>query len=238
MRTLVHLIACLLFCVIIAQPLQAATTPSRLEVAYDVFKGSMKIATMAETFVATHDHYRIESVSNAVGLLALFKPETIRLTSEGTLTQSGLRPSVFSSQRKIDVERNTRADFDWATNRITLTDRNGKRTLPLPADTQDRLSAMYQFMFLTLKSSSPLDFHMTNGSKVDIYNYFVSSTQSVTVPLGTFKSLYVASPVKAGESRTEIWLATDHANFPFKMTITDPDGGELTQVLTRFDFMQ
>jgi hypothetical protein len=237
MRRLVHLVSCLLFCVV-AQPLQAATAPARLEVAYDVFKGNMKIATMAETFVTTHDHYRIESVSNAVGLLALFKPETIRLSSEGTLTQSGLRPSVYSSQRKIDVERNTRADFDWGTKRITLTDRNGKRTLPLPADTQDRLSAMYQFIFLSLKSSSPLDFHMTNGSKLDIYNYFVYTTQSVTVPLGTFKVLYVASPVKAGESRTEIWLATDHANFPYKMTITDPEGGELTQLLTRFDFTQ
>ncbi len=236
MRRLVHLINCLLIC-LVAQPVQAATSPSRLEVAYDVFKGSLKIATIAETFVRSPDHYRIESVSEAVGLLALFKPETIRLTSEGTLTQSGLRPAIFSSQRKIDVDRNTRADFDWAARLIILTDRNGRRTLPLPADTQDRLSAMYQFMFLSLKTGSHLNFHMTNGSKVDIYNYLVLPFQNVTVPYGTYKALYVASPVKTGESRTEIWLATEHANFPFKMTITDPDGGELTQVLTKFDYM-
>lgn len=236
MRRFVHLINCLLICVI-AQPVQAATSPSRLEVAYDVLKGSLKIATIAETYVRINDHYRIESVSEAVGLLALFKPETIRLTSEGSLTQSGLRPEFFSSQRKIDVDRNTRADFDWAARLITLTDRGGRRTLPLPDDTQDRLSAMYQFMFLSLKPGSRLDFHMTNGSKVDIYNYLVASFQNETVPYSTFKSLYVASPIKTGESRTEIWLATGHANFPFKMTITDPDGGELTQVLTKFDYV-
>jgi hypothetical protein len=234
MHRLALMVSLLLACAV-AQPSGAAQPPSRLEVAYDVFKGSIKIATMSETYTSTQDHYRIDSVSEAVGLLALFKPETIRLRSEGTLTRSGLRPSVFSSRRKIDVDRNTRADFDWVNSRITLTDRNGKRTFPLPADTQDRLSAMYQFMFLSLESHTPLDFHMTNGSKVDIYNYIVSATQSVTVPLGTFEALYVASPVKAGESRTEIWLSTGHDNFPFKMTITDPDGGALTQVLTRFD---
>ena len=48
---------------------------------------------------------------------------------------------------------------------------------------------------------------------------------------------YVASVPEAGSNRTEIWLAEEHANFPYKMVITDPDGGKLTQVLTKFDFM-
>lgn len=223
-----------------ALPLLAATidgTPARLEVGYDVLKGSLKVATISETYTRTQNRYRIESVSKAIGLLALIKPETIRVTSQGTLTSSGLRPETFSNQRQLDAERNTRADFDWATEHITLTDRNGTRTLPLPAGTQDRLSAMYQFMFLTLKNADTLDFHMTNGSKVDIYNYRVAPGQEVTVPLGKFKALYVASVPEPGESRTEIWLAKEHANFPYKMVITDPDGGKLTQVLTRFDFV-
>jgi hypothetical protein len=78
---------------------------------------------------------------------------------------------------------------------------------------------------------------MTNGSKVDIYNYLITSDQIVTIPLGTFKALYVANSPKAGESQTEIWLAVEHANFPYKMVITDPDGGSLSQVLTGFDFV-
>lgn len=215
----------------------AAASPTRLQVSYDVLKGSIRGAAITETYTRTQDRYRIESVSTAVGLLAMIKPETIRVTSEGTLTAKGLRPLTFTNERKLDIERNARADFDWAGNRITLTDRAGKRTLPLPTGTQDRLSAMYQFMFEPLKDAATLDFHMTNGSKVDIYNYRITPGQSVTVPLGTFKALYVASPPKAGESRTEIWLATEHANIPYKMVITDPDGGKLTQVLTRFDFV-
>ncbi|MBI5437135.1 MAG: DUF3108 domain-containing protein [Nitrosomonadales bacterium] len=214
----------------------AAESPTHLQVSYDVFKGNLRAATITETYTRTQDHYHIESVSKADGLLAIIKPETIRVTSDGTLTAEGLRPLTFTNERKLDTERNARADFDWTANRITLTDRAGKRTVPLPAGTQDRLSAMYQFMFAPLKDAATLDFHMTNGSKVDIYNYLITPDQSVTVPLGTFQTLYVTNTPKAGESRTEIWLATEHANFPYKMVITDPDGDKLTQVLTQYNF--
>jgi hypothetical protein len=227
-----RLLACLLLC---ASPLlHAAESPARLQVNYDVYKDSIKAATITETYTRTKDHYRIESTSRAFGLVAMFKPETIRVVSEGLLTAKGLRPITFTNQRALDSERNVAADFDWSHGSITLTDRNGRRVLPLPDGTQDRLSAMYQFMFAPLKTAN-LDFYMTNGSKVDIYNYLITPDQSVTVPLGTFKALYVVTPPKAGESRTEIWLATEHANFPYKMVITGPDGDKFSQVLTKFD---
>ena len=235
MQSIARLIVWLLLCGV-THFTGAAEPPARLQVSYDVLKGNIRAATITETYTRTQDRYHIESVSKTVGLLAMIKPETIRVTSEGTLTAKGLRPLTFTNERKLDTERNARADFDWASNRITLTDRAGKRTLPLPAGTQDRLSTMYQFMFAPLKDAATLDFHMTNGSKVDIYNYHITPDQSVTVPLGTFKALYVASPQKAGESRTEIWLAVEHANFPYMMVITDPDGDKLTQVLTQFIF--
>jgi hypothetical protein len=234
MTKLIRLVAWIFWCC--SASVIAAEIPSSLHVSYDVFKDGIKAATITETYTRKQGSYHIESISKAVGLLALLKPETILVVSEGTVTAKGLRPLTFTSKRKLDTERNTSADFDWEANRITLTDRAGEQTVPLQQGTQDRLSAMYQFMFVPLKNASALDFYMTSGSKIDTYNYFITPGQSVTVPLGTFKALYVASPPKAGESRTEIWLVTEHANFPFKMVITDPDGGKFTQVLTQFNF--
>ncbi|MDH4283883.1 MAG: DUF3108 domain-containing protein [Gallionellaceae bacterium] len=224
----------LLLCFVLQQSYAAPQSPARIKASYAVLKDSIKGAVMEETFTRTQDRYRIESTSKAIGLLAAFKPETIHVTSEGGLTAKGLRPTTYIHERKLDTKRNSRADFNWASNNITLTDRTGTRTQPLPADTQDRLSAMYQFMFASLQKNTTYDFHMTNGSKVDIYNYLVTPDQSVTVPLGTFKALYIASPPKPGESRTEIWLSTEHANFPFKMIITDKDGDQLIQEITEF----
>ena len=234
-HNIAHLIGWLLLCGMMSFA-GAAESPARIQVSYDILKGDLRGATITETYTRTKDRYHIESVSKAIGLLAVFKPETIRTISEGIVTAKGLRPLTYSQERKLDTGRNARADFDWPANSITLTDHNGKRTQPLPAGTQDRLSAMYQFLFAPLKGNAKLDFYMTNGSKVDIYNYLIAPDQSVTVPLGTFKALYVASPPKTGESRTEIWLATEHANFPYKMVITDPDGDKLMQVLTQISF--
>lgn len=241
MRNIIYLVGSLLLVCTAPQALFAATPSlpvqiNNVDAHYDVLKGNIKVATMTETYTRTLDGYHIESVTKAFGLLAMFKPEVIRVTSEGTLTAKGLRPVTYIQERKLDTERNTRADFDWKTKHITLTDRAGKRTLPLPAGTQDRLSAMYQFMFAPLQNTAELNFNMTNGSKVDDYSYRITPDQSMTIPLGTFKALYVANPQQNGASRTEIWLATEHGNFPYKMTITESEGDQFTQVLTQINF--
>jgi hypothetical protein len=48
-------------------------------------------------------------------------------------------------------------------------------------------------------------------------------------------TFYLDSQAKAGESRTEIWLAPSRNNLPYKMIITDADGGQLIQILNRLD---
>jgi len=245
MRGIARMIFSLLLCAVVQQaqsapqPRAASLSPrnqiERIQASYDVLKGGIKIATISETYTRKQDRYHIESVSKAVGLLAVFKPETVRTVSEGVLTAKGLHPHTFVQTRELDAERNVRADLDWGASRITLTDRNGKRTQPLHGPTQDRLSAMYQFMFTALQDATALSFNMTNGSKVDEYGYSITPNQSVTVPLGTFKALYLISTPEAGLRKTEIWLATEHANFPYKMVVTESNGDKLTQVLTRFD---
>ena len=229
------LITCLLLCCF-TTPLLAAP-PSRVQAVYDLLyrNSSIQIGTITETFTRSQNHYAIESISNPTGLLKLIKPETLRVTSTGLMTPHGLRPITFISERKLESDRNTRADLNWDSKQITLIDRNGSRHQSLPDGTQDRLSAMYQFMFVSLKNISSLSFHMTNGSKLDIYNYTLTHGQNVTVPIGTFNAIYAASPIEPGNSRTEIWLAPDRYNLPVKLVITDPDGKTLTQVLTRLE---
>lgn len=223
------LLACLLTC--LSNPLLAAA-PSRIEAHYDVLKGGVRIATMTETFTHQQDHYELESVSRAVWPLTMFKAETIWVNSSGVITAQGLRPNTYTSKRKLDEDRNTRADLNWKKRQITLKDKAGERTLTLPAGTQDRLSAMYQLMFLPLQDMHVLKFYMTNGSKVDDYAFDITHDQRVTVPLGTFNAIYLATPSVKNSSRTEIWVADNHGYFPYKLVITDSDGSQYTQVLT------
>lgn len=211
-----------------------AATPSSIQASYNIYKADIKIGEINESFAIDKDnHYTIVSNARATGLVAIFRPGRIILRSNGLVDAHGLKPMSFSDVREGDEGRDSSAEFDWHTMKLTMIEHKQRTVVPLPEGTQDRLSAMYQFPFLSLDNSDKLSFHMTNGSKLDIYNYRVTHDQRLTIPLGTFRALYIASVPQAGSNRTEIWLAGKHANFPYKMVITDPDGGQLSQVLTR-----
>ena len=214
-----------------------AASPSSVRATYEIYKSGITIGQIEEVFARSNDRYTLISTTRAVGLLAVFRPGKIVIRSNGLIDADGLKPLNFSDIREGEGGKNRSAEFDWNARKLTLIEPTQRTVLPLPDGTQDRLSAMYQFMFLSLAKSGPLNFYMTNGGKLDIYNYRVTTGQNVTVPLGTYRAIYVASVPEARTNRTEIWLATEHANFPFKMVITDPDGGQLSQVLTKFDLV-
>ncbi len=214
-----------------------AASPSSVQATYEIYKSGIKIGQIEEVFARGKDRYTLISTTRALGLLAIFRPGKIVISSSGLVGAHGLKPLNFSDLREGDEGKNRQAEFDWEAKQLTLIQKTQRTVIPLPDGTQDRLSAMYQFMFLSLEKTDVLSFHMTNGGKLDIYNYRIAHDQSVTVPLGTFKALYIASVPEAGTNRTEIWLSAEHANFPYKLVITDSDGDKLTQVLTKFDFV-
>jgi len=214
-----------------------AAPPSSVSASYDIYKGELRIGKIEETYTRDNDHYSLVSITKAVGIVAIFKRGRIIIKSNGLITPQGLQPVKFTDQREGEEDRNRQAEFDWKALKLTLTSRGKSNEQPLPSGTQDRLSAMYQFMFLSLADKDKLSFNMTNGDKLDIYNYTISHDQSVTVPLGKFKAMYVASVPEADASKTEIWLAEDHDNFPYKMVITDSDGDKLSQELTKLTFV-
>jgi hypothetical protein len=229
-----HSVAWLLMCASISA---FAAQPSSVVASYDVYKGGIKLAQIDEIYTRQKDHYTLVSTTRPVGLLAIFKPGKILIKSNGLVSAKGLQPLRFSDQRENDESRNRSAEFDWNAEKLTLINHEERSVFPLPEGTQDRLSAMYQFMFLSLAKSDSLSFHMTNGNKVDIYNYHVTPNQNVSVPLGKFKGLYVASVPEADASRTEIWLVEDLISFPYKMVITDKDGEKFSQELTKFELV-
>jgi hypothetical protein len=223
---------------ILAAPALAAAPPSRIEARYELYKAGIRIVTMTETFTRTGDRYALESVSKAVGLFAMIKAETIRVTSSGSVTSRGLRPEHYASMRSLDSDRDTRANFDWEKRQVTLAFRGGVHTEPLSPGTQDRLSAMYQLMFLPLESMHELKLLMyNNGTQIDDYVYHIEHSATVSVPAGTFQALYLATTPEKDGKRTEIWVDADH-HFPYKLVVTDRDGGKYTQVLTSITFTQ
>lgn len=210
-----------------------AAQPGNVQATYDVYKDSLKIGQIEEIYTRDKDRYTLSSTTTPIGLLAIFKPEKVFINSNGLIGKQGLQPLHFIHRRERDESKESRAEFDWAARQLTLIHQAQRAVVALPDGTQDRLSAMYQFMFLSLHSATTLDFPMTNGNKLDNYHYTIVRSQTLKLPAGEFKTLYLDNQAKPGESRTEIWLATQHNNLPCKMIITDTSGDQLTQVLSK-----
>lgn len=208
-----------------------ATPPTRIVAEYDLLTRGIKLGEVREIFTREGNRYRIVSTSKPVGLLAMLRPETILVTSEGDITPNGLRPQKFTHSRKHDTEKNNRADFDWQHGILTVSDRTGVRHLPLPPRTQDRLSVMYQFIFSPPMPDTPLDLQVTNGSKLQSYRYLIKPSGTTNVPYGKLRTWYLHTPPEPTPWKSEIWLATERNFFPAKMALTEDNGNRVTQVL-------
>jgi Protein of unknown function (DUF3108) len=230
-------LAALLLCFV--APALFAAPPARIEASYDVSTRGIKIAEIKERFTRTGNQYRIESLTKPVGMLAMFRPDTLQVVSEGEITKNGLRPRKFLYKRSKETLKNTAADFDWRQATLKLSDRGGTRIEPLPAATQDRLSALYQFRYESLlHERKQVIMRITNGSKIDTRLYSIQAKQMVDVPLGTLKTLYLSTAPQETAWKTEMWLSTDNGNFPCKIILTEDNGDKLTQVLTALSISQ
>jgi hypothetical protein len=213
----------------------AQAAPPSVALTYDVTLNGMHVAVISERFMVKERTYHAVSETRAVGLLALVQRRPLRLASSGTVTRGGLRPDRFEGGRGDDDPRRAAAEFDWAAAQLTLTHDGRTGRLELPDGTQDRLSAMYQFMFLDVGRSTVVEFPMTNGRKLDRYRYTVTPSVPLDTPLGRIETLHLVKQREPGDTVTEIWLAPQYRHLPVKMLVIENDGSRYVQTVTSID---
>jgi hypothetical protein len=221
----------------VAIPCAAATLPAphTVTAGYNVFWNGMQVAVMNETFEARDGGYRIVSESQAVGVLALFVRQPLRLESNGRLTASGLQPQHFEGKRSDTDPRRARADFDWQAGELTITRDGRTDTLKLPPATQDLVSSMYQFMFLEMGKLQRFELAMTNGRKLDHYLYTVQAGVEIETPLGRMTTLHLVKQRRPDEGGIEIWLAPQHRYLPVRLMVLEENGSRYEQDITKLD---
>jgi hypothetical protein len=212
------------------------TAPLSAAASYDVFRNGWRVAVVTETFEAMDGAYRIVSESRAVGILAVLEKHTLRFVSSGALTPSGLRPQHFEGKRSDADSRQVRADFDWEAGQLTIVHDGRTETIALPPGAQDRISSMYQFMFLSREKLQQLEFFMTNGRKLEHYLYTVQPNGDLETRLGRMATLHLVKQHRADEGGAEIWLAPQYRFLPVRLLIQEEDGTRYEQVITRLEF--
>jgi hypothetical protein len=208
---------------------QATALPTEIRATYSIYKSGMLIARDEETFRRDGDSYKIVSESRPEGALKLFFKEHIVITSEGTVSAQGLRPSAYE-YRRADPSRGVKASFDWAKSEI-ISEHGGKREVfALPALTQDRLSSMYQFM-VNIPRANEIIAWMSTGKKSERYSYVKRGEPTINTKAGEFATVHYARAADAGDAKAELWLAKDRHYLPVRVAYTDKNGS-FEQVLT------
>lgn len=228
-----NFIAVVLF--LLALPV-GATPPQAVAATYRLTKMGQPFGTAVETFRRDANRYRIESVTSAVGIFALFVKGKIRLLSTGEVTAEGLRPAHFEHHRGDDPAKRIVADFDWEKHSATLRYDGKIENAELPSGAQDRISLLYQFMFKPPHGAG-VELAMSNGRQIGRYQYLVVGEETITTPAGRFETVHLSKRSFDQRDGTEVWLAKGRHYFPVRIAVDEKDGGTLEQELTSLEFL-
>lgn len=174
--------------------------------------------------------YRIRWLTKGTGIMALLFPELLQ-TSDGELTQFGLRPDHYLYQYGKKADKSRSASFDWQTKKVSLQTAKDTKIVDLPEGTQDLLSFMYQFMHVPPLQRMQLP--IVNGKKLRIYDYSFEGEEQINSALGELRTLHILHSGSNEEEKTELWLAIDFQNVPVKIRKIEDDGSVVEMLVTR-----
>lgn len=162
--------------------------------------------------------YRIDSRIQATGVFAGFFVGTLRQSSRGEITASGLQPFSFSIQRG-DAEPET-AEFNRVQGNVTLKGRKDVRTLSLTPHLQDTQSFLFQLAYdmpHLRQAEDNLDVTVTNARKLYQYRFRQLGTEILDLSFGKIEAIHLRSEVTNPEDVYEIWLAPQYYFLPVKL---------------------
>ena len=209
----------------------ACAAPQSVKATYSGYVNGMYAGVITEHFEVEGGTYRVVSDTKTVGLASLLNRQPTYYLSKGQVTSAGLRPAHFEGRRSPGEAPQLGAVFDWAQSQVTIQHNAKTQSLTLPPGTQDRLSAMYQLMYLPLERMKFVEFPMTNGRKLDHYRYQVTPGVEVETPLGRLKALHLVKQREGNESSAELWLATERHRFPVKLIVIEKNGVRIEQII-------
>ena len=204
--------------------------PATVKATYKVYKAAIWIGTIEERFTRDGSNYRIVSDTETAGPLRLFLRDQLTVTSEGTIGATGLRPDRYRFTRRDDQKKNITSLFEWDKHQIVSRHAGEDETFDLPAGTQDRISAMYQFMF-SIPRTPEVSVWMTQGKKAEFYRYRKLGEPVLRVNNENVPTVYYARDAGEGEAKAHLWLATEKHYLPVKIRFEDASGAALEQVL-------
>ena len=209
--------------------------PKLVQLEYDLTRDGKLFAKVKESYSQNGKQYNIKSVTKGVGVYALMGERV--LTSTGTLSKAGLKPSHFELHQGKSAKKTLIADFNWAKSTLNMQVKGEVKTEKLEQGTQDLASYVYQFMYsLPQKNDNKSDevkVTLTTGKRLNQYQYKVLGRSiKLDVANKSFNTLHIANQASANDEKKQLWLAQDQFYLPVRYTLEE-DGDKFEQTLTK-----
>jgi hypothetical protein len=238
--------------VVTVQEKQSATVqdrlalPARGRLRFELTRGDGRFVAAEALHEWRYDgkQYELQSVTETVGLVAVFRSARIVWRSRGAVTAQGLRPLEFRAEKRGKLEGAAR--FDWGRMRLGLEGREAheSRELELLPRSQDLLSMFYQLSMqlpeLRRMAADQQDavrefvMPVTNGRKLERYRLELRGEEALNLPrLGRRQTLHLHT--HAGDQLIDIWLDLQAHGLPVKIRYTDDKGDAYDQTAVSID---
>lgn len=203
---------------------QGPAWPREGRIVYEVFRGDQNflVGQTAHSWEQDGQRYRMRSVVETTGLVALMRSFRYVQTSEGRITPQGLVPEHF----RVDQEGRgaESADFHWEAGEAVVRRNKGpeRRGAVRPGD-QDVLSIWHQ---LALMGEPPphLRLNLVSNKAVTPSELETVGMDVLNLPLGHVMAHHLRARALDNSLTLDIWLAEKFGYLPVRILITDRQG--------------
>src|SRR4029078_9595911 len=131
----------------------------------------MHVGKVVQSWQVDAGSYVMASEAETEGIVNLFRPQSLHYRSKGRITAQGLRPESFiASRTRRGRTEVAEARFDWDAGRLSYgIASQPSQTTALPADAQDLISFVYQFV-MAPPSPGRHRIPITTGTRLQIFD--------------------------------------------------------------------
>lgn len=206
----------------------AIAAPKKVTLEYELERDGQLFANVTEHFTQDGQEYKIESVTQGIGIYALLGKRELK--SNGIVTKQGLKPLHFESLQSNSAKRTLINDFDWENHLLNMQVKGRQREEALQEGTQDLLSIMYQFMFKP-PTQPVFAIPLTIGKKLSVTDFAVTTkAQALKTKAGGFNVVTLTE--RNTDEPKIIYLAKGRHYLPVKVVMYD-DGAKFEQNLIK-----
>ena len=214
---------------------------TEFEATYQLSRGSLKAARSKHSLSKTDSHaYTYRTVTEASGIVALFRDDKITEISSFTIQKNGLRPLAYDYQHKgTKKDRHQSIKYDWQTNTAVNDNRGKISEHPLTADIFDRGSLPWAIAGDLANGQPEDEYQLLDHGKIRVYKMRRTEDVKIKTAAGEFETILVERLAeRKADKVARFWFAPELGYLPVRTQYEEPSGDRTSLELVKYTFKE